>query len=53
MRLGRMTNRALYYSILIENRLPIEMVLVLLTKQKLTRDTAFRSTDFSRQGLVA
>jgi len=48
-----MTTHAFYDSILNENRIPIEMVHALLTKQKPTRDTAFRSTDFSRQVLVA
>jgi uncharacterized protein (DUF885 family) len=35
---GKMTNRAFHDSILKENRIPIEMVRALLTKQKLTRD---------------
>jgi len=35
---GRMTNLAFHDSILKENRIPIEMVRALLTKQKLTRD---------------
>jgi uncharacterized protein (DUF885 family) len=37
---GKMTNRAFHDSILKENRIPIEMVRALLTKQKLTRDYA-------------
>jgi len=35
---GKMTNRAFHDSILKENRIPIEMVRAILTKQKLTRD---------------
>jgi uncharacterized protein (DUF885 family) len=35
---GRMTNRAFHDAILRENRIPVEMVRALLTKQKLTRD---------------
>jgi uncharacterized protein (DUF885 family) len=35
---GKMTNRAFHDSILKENRIPIDMVRALLTKQKLTRD---------------
>ena len=35
---GKMTNRAFHDAILKENRMPIEMVRALLTKQKLTRD---------------
>ncbi len=35
---GRMTNRAFHDAILKENRIPIEMVRAILTKQKLTRD---------------
>ncbi len=35
---GKMTNRAFHDSILKENRIPIEMVRALLTKQKLTRE---------------
>ncbi len=35
---GKMTNRAFHDAILKENRIPIEMVRALLTKQKLTRD---------------
>ena len=35
---GKMTNRAFHDSIIKENRIPIEMVRALLTKQKLTRD---------------
>ena len=35
---GRMTNRAFHDTILKENRMPIEMVRAILTKQKLTRD---------------
>jgi uncharacterized protein (DUF885 family) len=35
---GKMTSRAFHDQILRENRLPIEMVRALLTKQKLTRD---------------
>jgi len=35
---GKMTNRAFHDSILRENRIPIEMVRAILTKQKLTRD---------------
>jgi uncharacterized protein (DUF885 family) len=35
---GKMTNRAFHDSILKENRIPIEMVRALLTKQKLGRD---------------
>ncbi len=35
---GKMTNRVFHDSILKENRIPIEMVRALLTKQKLTRD---------------
>jgi len=37
---GKMTNRVFHDSILKENRIPIEMVRALLTKQKLTRDYA-------------
>ena len=37
-----MTNHAFYDSILKENRIPIEMVRALLTKQKPRRETAFR-----------
>jgi uncharacterized protein (DUF885 family) len=37
---GKMTNRAFHDSILKENRMPIEMVRALLTKQKLARDYA-------------
>jgi len=37
---GKMTNRAFHDSILKENRIPIEMVRALLTKQKRTRDYA-------------
>jgi uncharacterized protein (DUF885 family) len=37
---GKMTNRAFHDAILKENRIPIEMVRALLTKQKLTRDYA-------------
>lgn len=39
---GRMTNRAFHDAILRENRIPIEMVRAILTKQNLTRD--FRSS---------
>jgi uncharacterized protein (DUF885 family) len=35
---GQMTNRAFHDAILRENRIPIEMVRAILTKQKLTRD---------------
>ena len=35
---GKMTNRAFHDSILKENRIPVEMVRALLTKQKLARD---------------
>ena len=35
---GKMTNRTFHDSILKENRIPIEMVRAILTKQKLTRD---------------
>ena len=35
---GKMTNRAFHDTILKENRIPIEMVRAILTKQKLTRD---------------
>ena len=35
---GKMTNRAFHDAILKENRIPIEMVRALLTKQKLSRD---------------
>ena len=35
---GKMTNRAFHDAILKENRMPIEMVRAILTKQKLTRD---------------
>jgi uncharacterized protein (DUF885 family) len=35
---GRMANRAFHDAILKENRIPIEMVRAILTKQKLTRD---------------
>ncbi|HQR32569.1 MAG TPA: DUF885 family protein [Blastocatellia bacterium] len=35
---GKMTNRTFHDTILKENRIPIEMVRALLTKQKLTRD---------------
>jgi uncharacterized protein (DUF885 family) len=35
---GKMTSRAFHDAILKENRLPVEMVRALLTKQKLTRD---------------
>lgn len=35
---GKMTNRAFHDQILRENRIPIEMVRAILTKQKLTRD---------------
>lgn len=35
---GKMTNRVFHDTILRENRIPIEMVRALLTKQKLTRD---------------
>lgn len=35
---GKMTNKVFHDSILHENRIPIEMVRALLTKQKLTRD---------------
>jgi uncharacterized protein (DUF885 family) len=35
---GKMTSRTFHDQILRENRLPIEMVRALLTKQKLTRD---------------
>jgi len=38
---GKLTNRAFHDAILKENRIPVEMVRALLTKQKLTRD--FRS----------
>jgi uncharacterized protein (DUF885 family) len=37
---GKMTNRAFHDAILKENRIPIEMVRALLTKQKLTSDYA-------------
>ena len=37
---GKMTNRAFHDAILKENRIPIEMVRALLTKQKLTRNYA-------------
>ncbi|MGH9753427.1 MAG: DUF885 family protein [Blastocatellia bacterium] len=37
---GKMTNRAFHDAILKENRIPIDMVRALLTKQKLTRDYA-------------
>lgn len=39
---GKMTNRAFHDSVLKENRMPIEMVRAILTKQPLTRD--FKST---------
>jgi len=35
---GKMTNRTFHDAILKENRIPIEMVRAILTKQKLTRD---------------
>ena len=35
---GKLTNRAFHDAILKENRIPVEMVRALLTKQKLTRD---------------
>ncbi len=35
---GKMTNRAFHDAILKENRLPVEMVRAILTRQKLTRD---------------
>jgi uncharacterized protein (DUF885 family) len=35
---GKMTNRAFHDAILKENRMPIEMVRAILTRQKLTRD---------------
>ncbi len=35
---GKMTNRAFHDAILKENRIPVEMVRAILTKQKLTRD---------------
>jgi hypothetical protein len=35
---GKMTNRAFHDAILKENRIPIEMVRAIVTKQKLTRD---------------
>src|SRR5581483_5596725 len=35
---GKMTNRAFHDAILKENRMPVEMVRAILTKQKLTRD---------------
>ncbi len=35
---GKMTNRAFHDTILKENRIPIEMVRAILTRQKLTRD---------------
>jgi hypothetical protein len=35
---GKMTNRAFHDAILKENRIPIEMVRAILTKQRLTRD---------------
>jgi uncharacterized protein (DUF885 family) len=35
---GKMTDRAFHDAILKENRIPIEMVRAILTKQKLTRD---------------
>lgn len=35
---GKLTNRAFHDAILKENRLPVEMVRAILTKQKLTRD---------------
>jgi hypothetical protein len=35
---GKMTNRAFHDAILKENRMPIEMVRAILTKQRLTRD---------------
>jgi hypothetical protein len=35
---GKMTNRAFHDAILKENRIPIEMVRALMTKQKLSRD---------------
>ncbi|MFN7946442.1 MAG: DUF885 family protein [Blastocatellia bacterium] len=35
---GKMTNRAFHDTILKENRLPVEMVRAILTRQKLTRD---------------
>jgi hypothetical protein len=37
---GKMTNRAFHDAILKENRIPVEMVRAILTKQKLTRDYA-------------
>jgi hypothetical protein len=40
MGMGKMTNHAFYDSILKENRIPLEMVRALLTKQKLSRDYA-------------
>lgn len=39
---GKMTNRAFHDAILKENRMPVEMVRAILTKQRLTRD--FKST---------
>jgi len=35
---GKMTNRAFHDTILKENRIPVEMVRAILTRQKLTRD---------------
>lgn len=35
---GKMTNRNFHDAILKENRMPIEMMRAILTKQKLTRD---------------
>ena len=35
---GKMTNRAFHDAVLKENRIPVEMVRAILTKQKLTRD---------------
>jgi uncharacterized protein (DUF885 family) len=35
---GKMTDRAFHDAILQENRIPVEMVRAILTKQKLTRD---------------
>lgn len=46
---GKMTNRAFHDAILKENRIPVEMVRAILTKQKLTRD--FKSTWKFYEGL--
>ena len=46
---GRMTNRAFHDQILKENRIPVEMVRAILTKQKLTHDF---KTNWKFYGLV-